>query len=184
MVDYLFSRFHVWTNHGVAGYATRPCRRALHRHRPAAASGTLFSVGREAPDRLLPHERMLYDHVVRLAGNGSVPAQALTLGSAGQSASWLKRFDGLVTQNSRSNGLYRVVGLGFGDLGRHQAWQAWSLRALVIATRGTGKRDRGRASSPAAWRWCFRTQRLRRSSARRSSRRGGKRDRPWRTGWA
>src|SRR3954447_20355539 len=102
VVDYLFSHFHV-TNHGVAG-TLLDLAAGHYVDIDQQPGGTLFSIGREAPDRLLPHERMLYDHVARLAGSGSVPSQALTTGSAGQSASWLKRFDSLVMENSRSNG--------------------------------------------------------------------------------
>jgi hypothetical protein len=124
VVDYLFSRFHV-TNHGVAG-TLLDLAAGHYVDIDQQPGGTFFSAGREAPDRLLPHERMLYDHVVRLAGSGSVPAQALTLGSAEQSAGWLKRFDGLVSQYSRSNGL-TVARFGFAT------WGIIRLTGLVAA---------------------------------------------------
>jgi hypothetical protein len=124
VVDYITNGYKV-TNHGVAG--TLLDLAAGHfldiDQQPA---GTYFSVGREAPDRLMPHERMLYDHVARLAGDKMVPAQALTIGSDARATSWLRRFDRLVAEYSKSHGL-TVPRFGFKE------WGIVRLAGLVAA---------------------------------------------------
>ena len=147
LVDYLLSHFHS-TSHGLAG-TLLDLAAGHYLDIDEHHDGTYFGAGREPPDRLLPHERMLYDHVVRLAGGGSVPSQALTLGSAQQSASWLRRFDKFVTQDGRTRGvivprfgikewgIVRIVGAVAGLLVIASAAQADATMVGIFAA-GTG----------------------------------------------
>ena len=126
-------------NHGVAGTLLDLAGRALL-DIDERRDGTYFSAGREPPDRLLPHERML-DDVVRLAGGGSVPSQALTTGlCAGQSANWLRRFDKLVTQDGRSRRASIVPRFGIKEWGIVRMYGA-RRRGSRNCNGGAGKRN-------------------------------------------
>lgn len=124
LADYLLNRYHS-TNHGVAG-TLLDLAAGHYIEIDQQPGGTYFSVGRGSPNGLLPHERMLYDHVAGLAGDGMVPAQALTTGSSAQARSWLRRFETHVMHQGQDRGLI-VPRFGFKE------WGVIRLMGLVAA---------------------------------------------------
>jgi hypothetical protein len=68
---------------------------------------TVCRVRRSAGGSLASYERMVLDHVARLAVDGVVPAQALTTGPQDASARWWRSFKDAVVDDARARGLTR-----------------------------------------------------------------------------
>jgi hypothetical protein len=68
---------------------------------------TVCRVRRTAGGSLASYERMVLDHVARLAVEGVVPAQALTTGPQDASARWWRSFKEAVVDDARARGLTR-----------------------------------------------------------------------------
>jgi hypothetical protein len=68
---------------------------------------TVCRVRRSAGGSLASHERMVLDHVARLAVDGVVPAEALTTGPQDASAKWWRSFKDAVVDDARARGLTR-----------------------------------------------------------------------------
>jgi hypothetical protein len=68
---------------------------------------TVCRVRRSTGGSLASYERMVLDHVARLAVDGVVPAQALTTGPQDASARWWRSFKDAVVDDARARGLTR-----------------------------------------------------------------------------
>jgi hypothetical protein len=68
---------------------------------------TVCRVRRTAGGSLASYERMVLDHVARLAVEGVVPAHALTTGPQDASARWWRSFKAAVVDDARARGLTR-----------------------------------------------------------------------------
>jgi hypothetical protein len=68
---------------------------------------TVCRVRRSAGGSLVLYERMVLEHVARLAVDGVVPAQALTTGPQDASARWWRSFKDAVVDDARARGLTR-----------------------------------------------------------------------------
>jgi Predicted membrane protein (DUF2207) C-terminal domain len=68
---------------------------------------TVCRVRRTAGGGLASYERMVLDHVARLAVDGVVPAEALTTGPQDASAKWWRAFQDAVVEDARARGLTR-----------------------------------------------------------------------------
>jgi hypothetical protein len=111
---------------------------------------TLLRPRSRGKGELAAHDRLVMDHLGRLARNGVVPGHALTTGGASRSNRWWRRFAKAVIRDARDRGLCRPR-WGKGIVSLTTAATVVSLVILTFVVPALRESDTSNPSPASAW---------------------------------